>query len=184
MKALLLFLFVVCTLPATAQVHLMQAKGAEPTAVIWPSLQDSSYTLLYPPGWEPNESGALGTAFFLFAPRESPQDSFRENINLLIEDLAAARMDLDAYIAYSVEKGRQFMDDLVILDSTRLQDERGPYHQLIFTGRQGIFRLKWKQHYRVFGRKAYVLTFTAQESRFAAYLEQVDRVMQSFALRE
>jgi hypothetical protein len=93
-------------------------------------------------------------------------------------------LEIDRRVHTKVLTDRVGRDDLVILDSTRLQDERGPYHQLIFTGRQGIFRLKWKQHYRVFGRKAYVLTFTAQESRFAAYLEQVDRVMQSFALRE
>lgn len=186
MKPLLFSFFLLSALPATSQVqqHLMRAKGAEPTADIWPMLKDSAYSLAYPPGWELNQSGALGTAFFLFAPRESPQDSFRENINLLIEDLSKAPMDLDAYVAFSVEKGRQFMNELVILDSTRLKDAHGPFHQLVFTGRQGVFRLKWKQHYRVAHQKAYVLTFTAQESRYPAYLEWIDNVLDSFALRE
>lgn len=182
MKPLCLFLLLAPFL-APGQVRQMTAKAAaEPTVNIWPRVQDSSYTIDYPPDWELNKSGALGTDFFLFAPRESAVDSFRENINLLIEELPEPAMALDDYVAYSVEQGKAFITDLNLLASNPGEDGHGSYHQLVFTGRQGVFRLKWIQHYRIVEQKAYVLTATCQQSRYPYYRELVERIMASFAV--
>jgi len=180
--ALAVFALLSAPLSARAQSRTLTIKGGEPTAEHWPAVRDSSFAIQYPPGWELNDSGVLGTAFFLFAPRESPIDSFREHISLHIDDLSEKPVKLSEYVASSLQSEEALVGGRTLEKSERLSDAQGAYHQLIFTGRQGVFRLRWQKHYRIAGRRGYVLTFTCQESRCEAYREWADRIMHSFVL--
>jgi hypothetical protein len=46
----------------------------------WKTFSEKNYTVLYPPDWEMNKSGSLGTAFSILEPAKSKEDKFRENI--------------------------------------------------------------------------------------------------------
>jgi hypothetical protein len=61
----------------------------------WNSIDDSKYFINYPSDWELNNSGLMGTSFILFSPVSSSQDNFRENINLLVQDLSQYDLNLD-----------------------------------------------------------------------------------------
>ena len=63
----------------------------------WKSLTENSYSINYPGNWELNKSGQMGTSFILFSPLSSEQDQFKENVNLLIQDLTGYNLDLDKY---------------------------------------------------------------------------------------
>ena len=48
---------------------------------------ENEYSIQYPENWELNESKAMGTNFILFSPLNSKKDQFKENVNLIIQDL-------------------------------------------------------------------------------------------------
>ena len=67
----------------------------------WKSFSQANYSIKYPATWELNQSGQMGTAFILFTPKESEKDDFRENINLLTQDLSGRNIDLSKYTEIS-----------------------------------------------------------------------------------
>ena len=63
----------------------------------WLTLTTEEYSIQYPADWEIDESGNMGTKFYLFSPVTSDQDQLRENVNLLTQDLSEYKMTLDEF---------------------------------------------------------------------------------------
>ena len=70
----------------------------------WKSLDNPSYSIKYPSHWELNESGEMGTSLIILSPLESEKDTFRENVNLLIQDLTGLDIGLDQYTKISEDQ--------------------------------------------------------------------------------
>ena len=56
-----------------------------------------------------------------------------------------------------------------IIESKRITTEPLNYQKVIYTGKQGIYNLKFEQYYWVVDDKAYILTLTCEESQFDNY---------------
>ena len=65
------------------------------TTAQWKSLNTESYSIQYPENWELVTSGQMNTSFVIFSELSSETDPFRENVNLIIQDLKGYHMDLD-----------------------------------------------------------------------------------------
>jgi hypothetical protein len=61
----------------------------------------NDFSIQYPSGWEINTEGQMATSLVLLAPLESAQDKFKENVNLIIQDLCGYTIDLASYAAIS-----------------------------------------------------------------------------------
>src|SRR5690606_22731358 len=55
----------------------------------WKTLKDSLYTIQYPETWEMNYTGQKGLSFVAVSPLANPDDLFRENLSLIIQDMNA-----------------------------------------------------------------------------------------------
>jgi hypothetical protein len=146
-------------------------------------LDRDQFSIVYPGNLELNETGVMGTKFILFTPIESREDLFRENINLIIQKMPSADIDLNKFTQISEQQITALITDAVMLESKRIKSDATEYHKVIYTGKQGQFLLKFEQFFWVIHGHAYILTFTGEQHRFDAFQEAAEKVLYSFLIK-
>ncbi len=152
--------------------------------VDWKTLVQTNYSIQYPSNWELNQSEQAGLSFILFSSLESEQDKFRENINLLIQDLTGKNMDLTEYTEISENQIETLVTNSNLIESRRIKKNTDQYQRVIYTGDQGVFHLKFEQYYFIFDNKAYVLTLTTEKTKFGDFKETGEKILNSFKLKK
>lgn len=148
----------------------------------WTALSKENYTIQYPEEWRLDQSGQMKTKFLLFSPTLDPNDSFSENVNLIIEDLTGHDVTLDQYVELSENQVKSVLENSSIVSSERVTGNSMEYHKIIFTGSQGAFSLKFEQYYFVLSNEAFVLTLTCEANQFANYKEIGEKILNSFQI--
>lgn len=143
------------------------------------TLDGDDFSISYPGTWEVNQSGQMGMTFALFSPVKFEGDQFRENINLISQDISSYNMDLTAFVNLSENQIKTMIQDGTILKSEKTKD----YHKIIYTGTMGQFKLKFQQHYWVNNGNAYVLTFTSEQTEFDNYQGIAQQIMDGFVIK-
>jgi hypothetical protein len=168
--------FSLVTSGQTAQKSTVKGSG-------WKVLNETSYSIQYPDSWEINKSGQMGSSFFIISKLTSPQDKFRENVNLMIESLQGQKINLDKYVAISEGQLKTVITNGNIIESKRVKSNGHEFHKIIFTGDQGVFKLRFTQYYWVLNGQAYVLTFTCERTQFDNYKLTGERILNSFRIK-
>lgn len=141
------------------------------------------YAIRFPVDWELDTSGTMGTEFLLFSPVEDEQDRFRENVNLLVEDLYGQAIDLERYVYLSERQIMALATNVRMFESQTIKKGDSEYHHFIYSMRMGILDLKIEQYCFVRDGAAYVLTFTAETDRFDTFRPVGRSILDSFALK-
>ncbi len=149
----------------------------------WNSIDDSKYFINYPSDWELNNSGLMGTSFILFSPVSSSQDNFRENINLLVQDLSQYDLNLDKYVEISVNQVKSMITNAKIIENKTIKSKNGDFQEMIYTGDQGMYHLKFVQYYWIKNDSAFVLTLTTESNKFMDYKVIGERILNSFVIK-
>jgi hypothetical protein len=149
----------------------------------WKTLEESNYSIQYPNSWELNKSGQMGTSFMLLTQLSSVQDKFRENVNLIIQDLTGQNIDLNKYVEISEDQIKSMEAAGNLTESKRLNSNGKNFQKVIYTLSQGGYNLNIEQYYWVEKGKAYVLTLTCETSEFAKYKEIGEKILNSFKLK-
>ncbi len=181
MKKILLFLASVCALFCG---YAFNENASLPDGRDLKVLDEPAYTIQYPSTWQLDQSGQLGTTFILFSLIESEQDAFRENVNLLIQDLAGKNIDLDQYAEISEEQIKTMITNSKLIESKREKKNSSEYHKIIFSGDQSALHLMFEQYYWVINEKAYALTFTTEQNKFESLKETGEKILNSFMLKK
>ena len=150
----------------------------------WKTFDQAAYTIQYPSTWELNQSEQMGTSFILFSPLESEKDQFKENVNLLIQDLAGYHVDLNEYTEITEGQIKTMVTNAILRESVRVKNDKGEYHKLIYSGDQGIFHLTYEQYYWVMNDKAFILTFTCEQNKFVQMADTGEKILNSFKLKK
>jgi serine/threonine-protein kinase len=150
----------------------------------WKTFDQAAYTIQYPSTWELNQSEQMGTSFILFSPLESEKDQFKENVNLLIQDLAGYHVDLNEYTEITEGQIKTMVTNAILSESVRVKNDKGEYHKLIYSGDQGIFHLTYEQYYWVMNDKAFILTFTCEQNKFVQMADTGEKILNSFKLKK
>jgi len=149
----------------------------------WKLLIDDKFEIKYPSDWDVDKNGQMGTSFFLFSPLSDESDKFKENVNLLIQDLTGHNLTLDQFVELSNNQIKTMVTDGQIILSDRITDDEIEYQKIIYSGKQGIFDLKFEQFYWVLDDKAYVLTLTCENSQFNKYQKIGEEILNSFVIK-
>ena len=149
----------------------------------WKVLTENNYTIKYPSNWELNKSGQLGTSFILFSSLSSDADQFKDNVNLLIQDLTGLNLDLDQYIQLSLNQIKTVATDAESIESKKIASGNSNYQKVIYTANQGDLSLKFEQYYWVQNNKAYVLTLTCEKDQFEAFKMTGEKILNSFKIQ-
>ncbi len=149
----------------------------------WKVFSTSEYSISYPETWEFDNSGGDGSAFFIIAGRDEPEDAFRENISLTVKDLSGFCNDLAVFTDMTLSQTKKEVKNAVFSEVIKLTGSDGETESVVFSGDYGDLRLQWKQYYKIAGSQAYILTFSAQKHKYTDYLKVADKVFNSFHLK-
>ena len=123
----------------------------------WNTLNEKNYSIEYPSDWELNKSGQMGTKFILFSQLTSKNDQFKENVNLIVQDLTGHNIDLNQYVEISENQIKTMITDGNIISSERVKKDEKEFQRVIYTGKQGIYDLQFVQYYWVENHRSRVL---------------------------
>ena len=149
----------------------------------WNSLNEKDYSIQYPDKWELNKSGQMGTSFIMFSQLTSENDQFKENVNLIIQDLTGHNIDLNQYVEISESQIKTMITDGNIISSNRIKNKETEFQRVIYTGKQGVLNLKFEQYYWVQNNKAYVLTLTCEINEFNDFKDIGEKILDSFKIK-
>lgn len=150
------------------------------TDVDWWKFSKENYSILHPQNWTIDTSKTMGSSFILFAPIEGPNDAFKENVNLLVQDFTDKNITLTHYVQHSENQIKTMIKNASILESRRIHAPEGEFHSITFTGQQGMSDLRFEQRYYLRNNKSYVLTFTYERDKIAEYRRVGDLLLSSF----
>lgn len=167
---------------ANAQKVISNAGGGASTS--WAVLSDTSFAIHYPKEWALDQSGLLGSNFFLYSTLDSLDDAFRENFNLTINDLSEyPGLSLKEMAEGARQQILAMINEVKILEFREMEQGDDNYYLVEFTGKQGEALLHWKQQYRMAANRFYVLTFTAERHQFSRYISLADQIFSTFFLK-
>jgi hypothetical protein len=149
----------------------------------WNFINEKDYSIQYPEKWELNKSGQMGTSFILFSQLNSGTDKFKENVNLIIQDLTGHNIDLNKYVEISEGQIKTMITDGNIISSNRIKKKETEFQKVIYTGKHEMSDLKFEQYYWVQDDKAYVLTLSCEVSEFNDFKDIGERILESFKIK-
>ncbi|MDJ0644759.1 MAG: PsbP-related protein [Flavobacteriaceae bacterium] len=147
----------------------------------WNQIEKESYSINYPSNWQLDTSGRNKTEFIILSKREE-NDPFRENVNLIIQDLSNHIMNLESFVKLSEDVIKQ-TPSATIIESKKIENDGRTYHQIIWKGFISKQILKFKQLFFIKNNRAYTLTLTGREKEFENYLPIGDKILTSFILK-
>lgn len=145
----------------------------------WPTYFDNinHFSISYPESW--TKEKANGSIAFLSA-KESSNDMFCENVNLMLQDLSQQPLTLEQYT--NVTK-KQVVDNLGVSAILSIKDitlsgqqAKEFIYNMDYQGR----KLKMKQYWFVKDNLAYLFTYTAEPSQFDRYESIATKIVTSF----
>lgn len=165
----------------TAKATSAKAPGTETQNGTTKTYTTSAYSVHYPADWTLSLEGSNDVEFQLFSPLDSSDDTFRENVNLLVQDLRGQPVKtLDQYVGISESQIVAMLTDSEIQSSERLRRNGREFHKVEFSARQGKFLLKHVQYYFLDHTTVYALTFTSLADEFEANREKGLKILDSF----
>ena len=143
------------------------------------SSQDPGYVINAPADWEFDTTGKMNTAMVLISPADSLNDYFRENVNLVYEDLSPDLLNLDDYMSRSEELIKDYVTDL----QGYTKEKKGDQYRLSYTGKQGSVRVAYNQYVMIKGTRAYILNYTSIVGKATRHHDNAPQILESFELR-
>lgn len=143
------------------------------------TIQMDRYSFLVPEGWKIKE-GCMEADCSLLAPHDDYEDTFLENINIVVTQAPGKNYAVKKYADFSVGYLPTVIDDFEILERIEL-DNNGEY--VIYKGFKSDFHQTWKQYYFIKDESLYIITFTAETSRFEEYISQIQINLDSFKIK-
>lgn len=159
------------------------APAASITTGKWKTHKKGSVSIDYPPTWILDQSGANRTSFVILSPRESEADQFRENVNLMIQDVTAQGYTMDSYVNTSINQINKYLQSANISRTESVASPYGPCHELEYTARQQGILLQFTQRHWLIDGISYILTFTSEPNSDPRFAETSDKMFDSFQIR-
>jgi hypothetical protein len=175
------------------QIATAQSNSSPMMTSNWQTLNRNNYSVKYPGDWDlqqsdNKETGTIVNAtvryqFAVLSQLESPQDQFRENVNLVIEDLNGKKLDLDEYSRLAENQLKTMMKNCKILGQKKVNKGVRPYFKIIWTWDYQTVPLKVQQYTWLLDGKAYILTFTSEQNKFAQFQQVGEKILDTFTLK-
>ncbi len=141
------------------------------------------FTIEYPIDWTPDTSGNMGSTFFLYSPLLGEDDTFSENINLIIQLLPDPKMTEEAYVDETVKLLPVYFSNYKLGTLDKVKKNKKSCHLLEYSGAMNNFELHFKQYIWVMNGKSYILSYTAEGKSYAAYEQIATQMMESLKFR-
>ena len=141
----------------------------------WKYFDYEGFSIRYPQSWE-IQKDLDGVVFCLLSAPASSTDLFRENVNLVIEELTK-EVTLDKYAFLSLKNVR---NKYRIADERKYSMDGQEYYHLILKEKDHLYL---EQNYFIKGKKAYILTFAYEPGEKEEIKTEGDKIMKSFRIK-
>ena len=142
----------------------------------WVEYDHKEYSVFAPQDWEMDVTGRMNTTFILFSPRDSKNDMFRENVNLVKEDISKMDMTLFDYVKNSEGVLEKYMSDLRDLNI----EQKGERYWLTYTATQERMDLYFVQMIELNEGVIYILTYTSNDQSISVHAENGKKIIERF----
>lgn len=146
----------------------------------WKHYGTRTFSIEYPANWKLNENPQAGVLFNILAPTDTEKDDFRENVNLITQDLSNQPMTLNEFVQLSEKQINAMGNIAILLSSKRIKTDKGEFHKLYYNYKPTPFQLTIEQFIWIKNGKAYILTFTAEMEAYVKYREMSQQILNSF----
>lgn len=180
MKAWNILILFIC-LSTTTWAQTSEKEHSEEKTT-WETLDKAAYEISYPTDWEMDESNKMGTEFILSAPVNTNKAQLRTNINLLIQDISDKNWNLDDFASFSLNQIKTLMSESEIIKNEKGNFNNSDYQNIIFSASMHGRKIFFEQFYWVVGSKAFILTYTGNQSEFDAHTQIRKKMFESFKL--
>ena len=160
-----------------------QHKTQEEIVKDWKTFENNNYSIKYPPKWEFNQSGYMGTSFLIVSRQTSIRDFYQENVSLVEEDLSDGLIDLQTYVKSALANLEKNVEHFKIIKSELENKDGETYHKIIYVGIDTKNTVMVEQYYMIKNAKAYVLTFSCKVFEVKRYRPIGEAILNSFKLK-
>ena len=167
MFRVIFFMLVVC-------LNLSAEETAE-SMVEYRSLQ--GYIIEAPESWKAEE-GTFGTDVIFFAPADGPDDTFRENMNVMVVPLEVP-VTREEFYGSSLRGLSHALTDFSLQKGQGTEVGGIPAYQIVYTHRIGDTKAVVEQYLVMSGNRAFIFTFTAAPDSYEKYLPVFNRIIES-----
>ena len=145
---------------------------------------DVGLSIRYPKTWTaaPYTNGTLVT---FYSPLENSLDVFKENVNIVLQDMSEEKraLDLKQYTEIAINQMQAvFKKNFVLLESKPTLMNGIPGHRIVFLAKGGESDLKVKCIWAIKAKRAYQFTYGALASQYDKYVGQVDAMLRSIQI--
>jgi len=140
--------------------------------------KQEGFSIRFPAEWEQKEN-VMGTVVIALSPAEGEADTFRENVNVVVEALPTP-MDLEKYLELTVANLKNLLSagqEPEVSDAT-LGGEKAK--RVVYQTTMGQIGVKGTLYVAVKGNRGYAITCSATPDSFDAYKAQFERIAGTF----
>ncbi len=138
-------------------------------------------TISYPKSYEFTDNMPGGAKFGLLSPLTGENDTFRDNVNLLIQEIG---QDID--VAEGLEPLKQqmskYITNYVGIDAKIMNLPVGKAIRLEYTGNLGVMKIHWVQYMVSKNKKLYILSCTAEQHTYKQFATEFANIAKSLTL--
>lgn len=142
----------------------------------------SGFSMKYPASWKVEEN-QLGTTVAFYSKQEGELDFFKENVNVVVQDLSPDLMDMQKYTDVILAQMESvFGNQINIVESKKTFFADQQSYKFVFEGTDPNLSLKYHIIWTIKGSKAYQLTFTSLVTTYEKYFPKFEAMSSSFKI--
>ena len=138
------------------------------------------FKIKYPKTWQVREN-AEGAAVVFISPKETPLDTYSENLSIVIQNLNGRAMPLGQYTQEAIYQLTHTLRNIQVLGSSDLSLSGRAAHKFEYLIK-GNLQIKVMHIWTLKDKAAYQITFGCDVDRCNEYMNTVNEMIDSFEL--
>jgi serine/threonine-protein kinase len=155
------------------------------SSINWLNYKDDNnkFSISYPETWDKNINNGM---VVFFTKKENQEDLFRDNINIIVQNLSNQPLTLEEYTNLTKQQVINEVGASAIQSTNDVILAGQKAKEMIYIIPKNPLRnqldLKIRQVWFIQNNKAYLLTYTAEKDKYEKYLQEVLKIDASFKL--
>ncbi len=139
------------------------------------------YKITFPEKWKIEPHG--GQTVAALDKLHDKEDPFHENINIVAEEFYEGEMSLKDYYKYVLKEMHDYIQDIDVLDKGKTNINGVPMRWISYSFFSNIaeVQLTDRVYLAVHNHKAYIITCSAESTKYASYLSAFESAVNTFS---
>lgn len=142
--------------------------------------KERGFAFNVPSTWD-QQRNTMGASVIALSPKEGNKDTFRENVNVVVEDLTSP-MNAKEYFTASQSLIKKAFTEFKLEKTGQSKIGAHDFYWSIFSHRIGTIKARVLQYVTVAGNKAFVVTASAQPDTFHKYKGEFESIINTFRI--